>query len=78
DLLVMSTDGIGEAKNPAGEMFGQARLVEVVRANSEKSAHEIYDAIVEAVGQFQADRAQDDDITLVIVKCLPAAEQMNE
>ncbi len=70
DVLVMSTDGIREAHSPAGEMFGEDRLLETIRENLSRPACEIHDNIVEAVFMFQADMAQADDITLVILKCL--------
>lgn len=70
DLLVMSTDGIREANNPQGEMFGEKRLIDTVQANLDKPACEIHDTIIQAVRQFQAGQAQADDITLVILKCL--------
>lgn len=68
DILIISTDGIREAKNTNHEEFGPERIEAIARASSELSAHEIHDAIVNAVMDFEV--SQDDDITLVVVKCV--------
>ncbi len=67
DVLIISTDGIREAKDATHEEFGPERIESVTRDNVKLSAHEIHDAIVNAVMDFQV--LQDDDITLVVVKC---------
>jgi len=70
DLLVFSTDGIREARNAQGEMFGTQRLVDTVRRCADDSAEVIRKEIILAARAFQAGHSQDDDITLVIVKCV--------
>jgi len=82
DLLVLFTDGISEAEGlpgadlgipPADEdaenpMFGEERMIEVIRAAAAGSAVEIKDAILSAVEAFAAGVPQSDDVTVVIVK----------
>jgi sigma-B regulation protein RsbU (phosphoserine phosphatase) len=68
DFLVLYTDGITEAENPAGEMFGEERLAMVVGAHRNGSAQEILDRILAAVNVFIAATPQSDDVTLVIAK----------
>jgi len=65
---VVGTDGIWEARNGAGQMFGKGRLREVIRANARSSARAVLEAVIEAVGAFRAGQAQEDDITLVVVR----------
>jgi len=67
-IIVLSTDGVWEAHNRTGEIFGKARLYEIIRQNSVKKAKEIIEAVVIALGQFQKDSAIEDDITLVVIK----------
>lgn len=67
-VLVIGTDGIWEAGNKAGEMFGKGRLREVIRANADKTAQEILDAVFKAVEAFGRGVKAEDDRTLVIVK----------
>lgn len=66
DLLVLSTDGVREAMNVDGDMFGEERFIAVIEANRDKSAHEIHDAVVQAVLEFQ-DYPRD-DVTLIIIQ----------
>jgi sigma-B regulation protein RsbU (phosphoserine phosphatase) len=68
DVLVVATDGFSEARNPADEMFGYDRLLELVDQVADRSAHLIANALFEAVGRFGVGRPQDDDQTLVVIK----------
>jgi sigma-B regulation protein RsbU (phosphoserine phosphatase) len=67
-IIVLTTDGVWEAHNRTGEIFGKARLYEIIRHNSVKKAKEIIEAVVVALGQFQKDSAIEDDITIVVIK----------
>ena len=68
-VIVIGTDGIWEAFNPRGEMFGKDRLCEVVRAQHHRDAHAIRDAVFSAVKTFTGAQ-QEDDITLAVIKLL--------
>jgi len=70
DVLVFVTDGVTEAHNLHGELFGDERVNAVVRDNAGKSAVEIRDAILAAVHGFAGGAPQHDDETVVIVKAL--------
>lgn len=72
DVLVVATDGFSEARDPADEMFGYDRLLDLVDAVSGRSAHAIADALFEAVDRFGVGRPQDDDQTLVVIKGVAA------
>jgi sigma-B regulation protein RsbU (phosphoserine phosphatase) len=67
-IIVLSTDGVWEAHNRTGEIFGKARLYEIIHQNSKKEAKEIIEAVIAAVSQFQKDATIEDDITLVVIK----------
>lgn len=67
-VLCIGTDGIWEARNPQGEMFGRQRLKEIIRRRSHLGAEQILTAVIESVKEFHAESRQEDDITLVIVK----------
>jgi predicted ATPase/serine phosphatase RsbU (regulator of sigma subunit) len=69
-IVLLTTDGIFEAHNPAGEMFGKARFKEVVRQNARLEAEGLRKAVFEAVTEFRGAEPQEDDITLVILKFL--------
>ena len=73
DVVVLYTDGVTEAVCPSSEMsaddlFGEKRLIEVVRNSTDMSAREIQSAILRAISSHTANAPQYDDITLVIIK----------
>jgi sigma-B regulation protein RsbU (phosphoserine phosphatase) len=67
-ILLIGTDGLWEATNEAGEMFGKERLKELISKYSDSSADEILDFIIESLGQYTGESKQEDDVTLVVVK----------
>jgi serine phosphatase RsbU (regulator of sigma subunit) len=73
DIIVLYTDGITEAVGASGEkisenLFGEERLIDVVRSHKKKSAREIQSAILGAISAHTANLPQSDDITLVVIK----------
>jgi sigma-B regulation protein RsbU (phosphoserine phosphatase) len=67
DALVLYTDGITEASNAGGEMFGIERLGEVVEAYGEESSEGLATEIMDTASQF-AHQGWQDDVTLMVVK----------
>ena len=65
---MLSTDGLWEAQNRQGDMFGKEAIYEIVRRNSSTGAGELLDTLLYAVTRFQKNQQPADDITLVIVK----------
>jgi sigma-B regulation protein RsbU (phosphoserine phosphatase) len=70
-ILLLGTDGIWEACNTQGEMFGKERFQAIVRQNAKASAARLLDTVFQAQAAFSRGVKQADDITLVIVKVLP-------
>jgi serine phosphatase RsbU (regulator of sigma subunit) len=68
DLLVFYTDGVTEAENRDGVMFGEERLYAVIDAVAGRSAPEVAGAIRDAVTAFAGDAPQFDDITVVVLR----------
>jgi sigma-B regulation protein RsbU (phosphoserine phosphatase) len=71
DLLVLYTDGISEAENPEGKLFGTRRLEEAMARLREGSARQILDGIVAEVQAWAGERGPTDDLTLIVLKALP-------
>jgi len=67
-IIFLSTDGIWEAFNPQGDMFGKERIYDIIRKNSSFSANEIINIILESLKRFQQGAQIEDDITLVVIK----------
>ncbi|MDJ0583118.1 SpoIIE family protein phosphatase [Crocosphaera sp.] len=68
DIVVLYTDGITEAEDPSGEMYGLERLCEIVSQNWEQSAEEIKTAVIDDVKQHIDTQTVYDDITLLVIK----------
>ncbi|MBI4612074.1 MAG: serine/threonine-protein phosphatase [Planctomycetes bacterium] len=70
DCLLLHTDGVTEATNPAGEEFGLDRLAEVVRKGGRYEAEYLSFQIETALSRFVAGGKQEDDVTIVICRVL--------
>ncbi|HEU4764940.1 MAG TPA: SpoIIE family protein phosphatase, partial [Candidatus Eisenbacteria bacterium] len=68
DMLVIYTDGITEAMNPAREQFGEGRLLAAIKRYGHLTAQEFAEALNQEVHEFTAGALQNDDITLVAIK----------
>jgi sigma-B regulation protein RsbU (phosphoserine phosphatase) len=69
NIIIIGTDGIWEAHDPQGEMFGKDRLQELVRTHAGQNADQIIEAVIAAVEAFQGPGGQrQDDITLTVIK----------
>ncbi len=70
DSLIFFSDGISDAENSSGEMFGDDRLKAVVKKCHGKPASKIADSILSEVSKFQGARERFDDETVVVLKVL--------
>jgi serine phosphatase RsbU (regulator of sigma subunit) len=70
DILTLFTDGVTEQENEAGDEFSIERLEEVVRNRETEPAAALVANITEAVSAFAGEKAQADDLTVVVVKVL--------
>ncbi len=75
DVLVLYSDGVVEATNAADEMFGTARLGEVILAQLGRPAETVIEAVFAAVRAHTDDAPLDDDATAVVVRVLAEDEQ---
>ncbi len=65
DKALFVTDGITEAVNEAGEMFGRERLDEYLREHRREGAKTLVDGLVKCVNDFTAGLEQSDDQTIL-------------
>ena len=68
DTLVLYTDGITEARDPKGEMFGSARLDEVAGYAAKLPVTDMVSALVSAVTRFVDGAPPDDDLTILAMR----------
>jgi len=66
DRVILFTDGVTEACNPAGEEFGEARLLRLLEDHRTLSANELQGKIIAVVAEFSGGRWQDDATLLVL------------
>jgi sigma-B regulation protein RsbU (phosphoserine phosphatase) len=74
DLFLFYSDGITEARNGAGELFGVDRLEEAILRGSELEPEALVQAIRQAVAAFSGSERLTDDLTSVAVRALARAE----
>lgn len=70
DVLVAFTDGISEAMTNEYEEWGEERLIASARAHAHRSAQAIVSAVIANADQFTAGAAQNDDLSLIVLKVL--------
>ncbi len=70
DSLVLYTDGVTEAMNPAGELLREQRLENILREFGGEVAREEVGRILHGTRQFMNGASQSDDITILVIKYL--------
>jgi len=68
DVVVFISDGILDAENAEGEMYGQERLSGVICSLRDATAQELADAILGDVSRFQGEQERFDDETIIVLK----------
>jgi sigma-B regulation protein RsbU (phosphoserine phosphatase) len=68
DLLLFFSDGITEARNSSGELFGYQRLEECVASNGQLQPEALVEAIRKSVFTFSGSNRLTDDLTTVAVR----------
>lgn len=68
DILVLYTDGVTEAMNNTGQMYGQDRLTSVIKAGRDLPPKELLKAIEKDIRNFEPKSKQHDDITIIVIK----------
>ena len=69
DIVLLFTDGITEATNREGEMYGQVRLEQALNQYADLPIGKLMNNIIKEVERFQAEQL--DDMTLIVMKKLP-------
>jgi len=68
DLLLLYTDGLTEAANSEGELFGEDRLCNMVKEANDLAPQELIDHVLNQVRIFTGLRHFDDDVSLVVMR----------
>jgi phosphoserine phosphatase RsbU/P len=68
DILVFHSDGLSEAPDPEGRLFGIPRLASLIETHAALTAGELADRLLAEVQEFTAGGPITDDRTLVVMK----------
>ena len=68
DKLFLYTDGVTEATDEKGELFGTERMLGALNAHADASPREILTGVTDAVDAFVGDAEQFDDMTMLCLK----------
>jgi sigma-B regulation protein RsbU (phosphoserine phosphatase) len=70
DVLIIFTDGVSEAIDPAANEFGEERIVQTVREAGAEDPDAVLDHLLAGLYRFTAGATQSDDITAMVVRYL--------
>ncbi|HEX4951514.1 MAG TPA: SpoIIE family protein phosphatase, partial [Blastocatellia bacterium] len=68
DVILLMSDGFPERFNDHNEMLGYGKAHEVLRKTATQSAQAVIEQLVKAGDEWAGGRAQDDDVTFVVLK----------
>jgi len=68
DLVVFYTDGVTEAFDAAGNLYGESRLLDELAGQSGHAAAETTDALLRSVRAHAGGQTQSDDIAVLVLK----------
>ena len=68
DVMVMISDGLPELPNPSNDLLNYEKVHNCIEKNSDKSAEEIKDALVDLSNKWAKGVMNPDDITIVVIK----------
>ena len=69
-VLLLFSDGITEANDKDGNLFGKERLLEVLRGGYHHSAQDLCNHIWDALEAYRGETVQHDDVTIVAIKAV--------
>lgn len=68
DTLLLYSDGLSEAENPAGDQYGQDRLEKLLAANKSSNAAQLLSACLADLHAFRGSNKLADDLTVMVVQ----------
>ena len=76
--LILYTDGVTEAQNGSGDLFGERRLLDLVRAKERDSLVKLHRDAKEGIASFVEGAPQSDDIAFVTLEYHPEGVDCRE
>lgn len=76
DLLLFYSDGISEAENSKGDLFGTERLIEILKKQHHLSPDSLTQHIINTVKDYTDQQIFSDDFSCIVVRILPRTDKM--
>ena len=73
--LFLYTDGLTEARNSKGQLFGRDRVLQMIAESVTTEPTQLLETVIAEVKQFSGNTEQSDDLTLLALKYTPSQEQ---
>jgi phosphoserine phosphatase RsbU/P len=73
DRLYLYSDGVPEAANPAGELFGDGRLLEAIGRWQSEPLHDGPNALLTEIARWRGSARPEDDISLLAIEVTAAS-----
>ena len=73
--LFLYTDGLTEARNAKGKLFGRDRVMQLVKECGATEPKQLLETVIAEVKQFSEGTEQSDDLTLLALRYTPSHEQ---
>jgi phosphoserine phosphatase RsbU/P len=67
DILIVYSDGLTEAENAAGDMLGEAPVLQAIQRSGTQGVDAVLTALTELLQQFTKGHGQTDDITIAAI-----------
>lgn len=68
DMLVLYTDGVTEAEDATGDMFGDGRLIKYARNHRNEPVEDLIDGLTHEVQEFTGSAQFADDFTIIVLR----------
>ena len=75
DILFVYSDGLSDAENQQHEMFGEKRLLDLIRQEAPSGSPALVQKLLKAIEEFTQGTPQTDDITFVVVEKSPKTKE---
>ena len=77
-VIVMLSDGVAEARDPTGKLFGREPIRQTLRDSVRGDAYAIAELILQRTRKHRGERPADDDETVVVIKSVGSVDGMND
>lgn len=78
DILFCYTDGLTDARNPDGDMFGEERLYRLLETARDLPSETLCQRIMDAVDEFAGSAGQHDDMTMIVIRYTALTQKEKE